>query len=166
MIISIIVAMDERGAIGFRGALPWRLSSDLKRFRELTWGHHILMGRKTYESIGEPLPGRETIIITRDQNFKAEGCATACSLDEALLIARERGEREAFICGGAQIYEQTISRADRIYLTSVHATVEADTFFPCFDLSEWAEEESIDQAADEKNQYEFSFRRLERKKAD
>jgi dihydrofolate reductase len=160
--ISIIVAIDERGAIGLRGGLPWRLPADMKRFRELTWGHHILMGRKTFESIGKPLPGRETIVITRDQNFKAEGCLTARSLDEALSLARERGEREAFICGGAQIYEQAIGIADRVYLTEVHAAVEADTFFPHFDRSEWTEEESIDQAADEKNQYAFSFKRLER----
>ena len=154
--------MDERGAIGARGGLPWRLSADLKRFRELTWGHHIIMGRKTFESIGKPLPGRETIIITHAQDFKAEGCTIAHSLDEALSIARERGESEAFICGGAQIYEQAIDLADRIYLTLVHAEVAADTFFPQWDRSAWIEKESIDHPRDEKNQYAFSFKRLER----
>ncbi|MEW6212351.1 MAG: dihydrofolate reductase [Acidobacteriota bacterium] len=163
MIVSIIVAMDSRGAIGVRGGLPWRLSSDLKRFRERTLGHHIIMGRKTFESIGKPLPGRETIIITRDQNFKAEGCAIARSLDEALSLARARGEQEAFICGGAQIYEQAIALADRVYLTAVHTQVEADTFFPAWDRSEWIEKESIDHPMDEKNQYAFSFKLLERR---
>lgn len=158
--------MDERGAIGVGGSLPWRLSADLKRFRELTWGHHIVMGRKTFESIGKPLPGRETIIITRDQIFKAEGCTIAYSLDEALNIARELGETEAFVCGGAQIYERAIRIADRVYLTEVHAQVEADTFFPEWDRSAWIEKESIDHPADEKNQYSFSFKRLVRKRAD
>lgn len=155
--------MDQRGAIGAGGGLPWRLSADLKRFRELTWGHHIIMGRKTFESIGKPLPGRETVIITRDRSFEAEGCTIAHSLDEALSIARERGEQEAFICGGAQIYEQATGIADRMYLTAVHAQVEADTFFPAWNRSEWTEKESIDQAMDEKNQYSFSFKLLERR---
>ncbi len=155
--------MDERGAIGAGGSLPWRLSADLKRFRELTWGHHLIMGRKTFESIGKPLPGRETVIITRDQTFKAEGCTIAHSLDEALSIARKRGEREAFICGGAQIYEQAVRIADRMYLTAVQAKVEADTFFPACDRSEWIEKESTDHAMDEKNHYAFSFKRLERR---
>lgn len=160
MIVSLIVAMDKRRGIGLNNRLPWRLAADMKRFRELTMGHHLIVGRKTYESIGKPLPGRQMVIVTRDQDYRAEGCAVVHSLDEALGLARARGEQEAFIGGGAQIYAEAIGLADRLYLTLVEAETAADTFFPEFDEDEWRERESFYQPADEKNQYPFTFKLL------
>jgi len=163
VIISLIVAMDEKRGIGKAGALPWRLSSDLKRFRELTMGHHIVVGRKTFESIGKPLPGRHTIVVTRSETYQAEGCLTAHSVEAAIQLARERGETEAFICGGAAIYSGALGVADRLYLTLVQATVDADVFFPVIAETAWAEKEIESHAADEKNQYPFTFKLLEKK---
>ncbi|HWQ31842.1 MAG TPA: dihydrofolate reductase [Blastocatellia bacterium] len=162
MIVSLIVAMDERRGIGFEGRLPWRLSADLKRFKALTMGHHLIAGRKTYESIGRPLPGRTMIIVTRDPDYQAEGCLIAHSVDEALALARARGETEAFIIGGAEIYAQTLERADRLYLTQVHAITDADVFFPAFDESAWREQEVSPHEAGEKNQYPSTFKLLVR----
>jgi len=162
LIISLLVAMDEKRGIGKAGKLPWHLSSDLRRFRELTMGHHLIVGRKTFESIGKPLPGRQTIVVTRDVNFKHEGCFVARSVEDAISLARERGETEVFVIGGAEIYAQALEAADRIYLTQVHAVVDADTFFPEFDRSAWIETQRVDHPADEKNQYAFTFRLLDR----
>lgn len=162
MIVSLIVAMDRKRGIGRDNALPWRLSADLKRFRELTMGHHIVLGRKTYESIGKPLPGRTMIIVTRNTAFSAEGSFIVHSLEEALALAEARGEAELFICGGAEIYAQALPRADRLYLTEVDAEVAADTFFPAFDGDAWREEASEIWPADEKNQYSSTFRVLQR----
>lgn len=164
MIISIIAAMDKKRGIGVGNKLPWRLSADLKKFRELTMGHHIVVGRKTFESIGKPLPGRRMIVVTRDVNYKADGCDVVHSVEEAIELARGRGESEVFICGGAEIYAQTIGVADRIYLTLVDGEVAADTFFPEFDLRKWSERESFYQSANEKNQYPFTFRLLVRER--
>jgi dihydrofolate reductase len=158
--------MDEKRGIGKAGGLPWRLSSDLKRFRELTMGHHIIFGRKTFDSIGKPLPGRQTIIVTRNADFNHEGCFTARSVDDAIQLARARGESEAFICGGAEIYAQAMGAADRMYLTLVHADANADTFFPEWNRNEWIERESQPHAADEKNQYPFTFKLLVKKTTD
>ena len=157
MIISLIVAMDEMGGIGKDNRLPWHLSSDLKRFKQLTLGHHLLMGRKTYETIGRPLPGRTTIVITRNPQYQAAGCLVAPSLEEALGLARENGETEAFIAGGGEIFTLALPLADRIYLTRVHAQVEADVFFPPFSLEGWRQIETIEQPADEKNDYPAKF---------
>ena len=154
--------MDRKRGIGADNKLPWRLSADLKRFRELTMDHHIIVGRKTFESIGRPLPGRRMIVVTRDVKYKAEGCDVAHSVEDAINLARERGESEVFICGGAEIYAQTIEIVDRMYLTFVDAEVAADTFFPEFDEREWSERESFYQPADEKNQYPFIFKTLVR----
>ncbi len=162
MIVSIIAAMDNQRGIGVENRLPWRLSADMKRFRELTMGHHIIVGRKTYESIGKPLPGRQMIVVTRDNEFRADGCDVCHSLIEALEIARSRGEHEAFIGGGAQIYEQALPLADRMYLTLVDAEIVADTFFPAFDLQAWNERERFAHPADEKNQFPFTFKLLVR----
>jgi dihydrofolate reductase len=162
VIISLLVAMDEKRGIGKDGKLPWRLSSDLKRFRELTMGHHIIVGRKTFESIGKPLPGRRTIVVTRNPSFKVEGCLIAGSVQDALDLAEARGENEAFVIGGADIYAQALDVADRIYLTEVHAEVDADTFFPEINASAWTEKDCSYQPADEKNQHACTFRRLDR----
>jgi len=164
VIISLIVAMDEQRGIGKAGKLPWRLSSDLKRFRELTMGHHIIVGRKTFESIGKPLPGRVMIVVTRSETYRPEGCLLAHSVEEAIQIAHELGEIESFICGGAAIYAGALAEAERLYLTLVHASVDADVFFPDVDETAWVETQSESHAADEKNQYPFTFKLLEKKK--
>src|SRR5215813_2112780 len=106
--------MDERRGIGRGGGLPWRLSTDLKHFRQLTLGHHIVVGRKTFESIGKPLAGRQMIIVTRNPNYHVEGCFTVHSIAEAIALARSRGESELFICGGAEVYARTLAQAERI----------------------------------------------------
>jgi len=137
MIVSLIVAMDERGGIGLKDQVPWRLPADLKRFKALTMGHHLIVGRKTYESIGRPLPGRTMIIVTRRKDYSAEGCLVVSSVPQALHLAKERGETEAFIGGGGMIYAQALPHADRIYLTRVHTQVEADVFFPPWDKIGW-----------------------------
>jgi len=162
MIISIIVAMDEQRGIGKEGRLPWHLSADLKRFKSLTMGHYLIMGRKTFESIGRPLPGRTMIIITRNRSYAAEGCLIAASLKAAMAIAEERGESEAFIAGGGEIFTQALPLADRIYLTLVHAVVEADVFFPEYEPKEWIEAEHSYHLADERNQFPLTFKVLER----
>jgi dihydrofolate reductase len=163
VIISLIVAMDEKRGIGKAGRLPWRLSSDLKRFRELTMGHHLIVGRKTFESIGKPLPGRQMIVVTRNAGFKPEGCLVSGSVQDALSLAKRRGESEVFVIGGAEIYTQTLDATDRVYLTQVHAEVDADTFFPDLNHEEWTATQSAFQPADDKNQYPFTFKLLERK---
>ncbi len=163
--VSLLVAMDERRGIGKQGGLPWRLSSDLKRFRELTMGHHIVVGRKTFESIGKPLAGRQMIIVTRDPDYHIAGCFTVHSIAEALELARQHGETELFICGGAEIYARTMEQAERLYLTRVHADCDADTFFPEFNPEDWLETASETHGADEKNQHPFTFSLLVRKPA-
>jgi dihydrofolate reductase len=163
VIISLLAAMDERRGIGFKGHLPWRLSSDLRRFRELTMGHHIVLGRKTYESIGKPLPGRKMIIVTRNPRFDVKDCLVAHSVNEAIELANAAGESEVFICGGAEIYAQALPKAHTFYLTVVHTVVEADAFFPEWEERGWIERESSYHEADEKNQYPTTFRVLEAK---
>ena len=162
MIISIIVAMDEQRGISIDGHLPWHLSADLKRFKHMTMGHHLIMGRKTYESIGQPLPGRTMIVITRNQRFKAEGCLIAASMKEAVAIAEKHGETEAFIAGGGQIFTQALPLADRIYLTLVHTVTQADVFFPQFDAADWVAIETSHHPADEQNQFPSTFSLLTR----
>jgi len=158
MIVSLIVAMDEKGGIGVNDRLPWHLSSDLKRFKSLTMGHHLIIGRKTYETIG-----KTNIVVTRNPVYYPAGCLVAHSLDEALSITQDRSESEAFIIGGSEIYAQSLAIADRIYLTIVHADVPADIFFPDFDENEWRVEHISYHPADEKNQYPFTTKLLVRK---
>ncbi len=157
MIISIIAAMDENRGIGIQNKLPWHLPGDLKRFKELTLGHHIILGRKTFESIGKPLPGRTSIIVTHQKEYTLPGCLITHSLEEALEMARCAGQSEVFIAGGAQIYAQALPIAHKIYLTVVHSIVQADTFFPHIDGS-WKEVESSFYRADEKNKYSFTYK--------
>ncbi len=160
MIISIIVAMDEKGVIGLEGDLPWRLSADLKHFRAITMSKPLIMGRKTHESIGRPLPGRKNIVLTRANDFDAEGCTIVHSLDDAFQAAGDVDE--IIIMGGSRIYDQSLARANRLYLTEVHADVSGDVYFPEFDKGEWLELERQDYSADEKNDFDFSFVVLER----
>ena len=150
--IKIIVAMSNNRVIGNNNKLIWKLSSDLKRFKELTTGQSVVMGRKTYESIGRPLPNRRNIIITRNLEYEVEGCETVSSLEEALLLTNN----DCFIIGGGEIYKQSLEVADKIYLTLVHKEFEGDTSFP--ELSkEWATINCEDFEADEKNEYNYSF---------
>jgi dihydrofolate reductase len=165
VIVSLLVAMDERRGIGKQGRLPWRLSTDLQRFRQLTMGHHLVVGRKTFESIGKPLAGRRMIIVTRDPDYKVIGCVTVHSIRDAIELARDQGETELFICGGAEVYAQTLDLAERLYLTQVHAECDADTFFPEFDRDDWIEQSAEPHAADEKNDYPFTFLVLVKKHA-
>ena len=165
MKINLIVAMDERGGIGWRGRLPWHLSADLKRFKELTMGHSLVVGRKTYASIGRGLPGRTMIVITRQADYRAEGAQAAHSLEEALELARESGESEAFVGGGGEVYADALRIVDRIYLTRVQAIVEADTFFPDIHWEDWQEQVVVTHPADEKNEFAFTCSVLVRKAA-
>lgn len=163
MIISLIVAMSINRGIGFCNRLPWKLSDDLKKFKALTWGHHLILGRKTFESIGRPLVGRTMIIVTRQKDYYREGCLVAHSLEQAIALARQAGESEVFVGGGAEIYAQVLPRADRLYVTMVHAEVEADTFFPVIEEHQWSEQDSLFYPADEKNEYSFTVKVLTRK---
>jgi len=150
--IKIIVAMSDNRVIGNNNELIWKLSSDLKRFKQLTTGHPVVMGRKTYESIGKPLPNRRNIIITRNSEYEVEGCETVSSLEEALLLTNN----DCFIIGGGEIYKQSLEVADKIYLTLVHKDFEGDTTFPELG-KEWATIDTKDFEADEKNEYNYSF---------
>ncbi len=162
MRISLVVAVSENNVIGQEGNLPWRLSADLKKFKKLTTGHRILMGRKTYESIGRPLPNRRNVVITRNPDYLVEGVEIFSSLEKALEVARSQNESEIFIIGGGEIYRQCLDYADRIYLSRVKVVLEGDTFFPELDLEEWQEIEKQEFKADEKNDYDFDFIILER----
>ncbi len=163
MIVSLIVAMDELGGIGKDNCIPWRLSSDMKRFKALTMGHTLVMGRKTYETIGRPLPGRTTIIVTHDPEYQAQDCLVALSFEQAIETARERGETETFVAGGSQIYACALPAAQRLYLTRVHTVADADTFFPAYDPKEWEQLEAEQQPANEKNQFPSTFYLFARK---
>jgi dihydrofolate reductase len=163
MRLSIIAALSTNNVIGRDNAVPWRQSTDMKRYKALTMGHHLITGRKTYESVGRPLPGRITVVVTRDREYQPEGVTVVGSLEEAFRIAQQAGDDEAFINGGAQVYEQSMHRADRMYLTRIHAEIEGDTFFPEFDdVSEWQLVDSEHFEADEKNEYPYSFLTYER----
>lgn len=160
MKLSIIVAMDRSRVIGKGDALPWHISEDLKHFKKVTMGKPIIMGRKTHESIGRPLPGRENIILTRDASYKAEGCTVLHSMEE--IFEHCKAIEEVMITGGAEIYKLVIDKISRLYLTEVHTEVDGDTYFPEFDRSQWKEVSREDQKADEKNEFDYSFVLLER----
>ncbi len=162
MIVSLIVAMTTGGIIGREGDLPWRLSSDLKRFKKLTTGHAIVMGRKTWESIGRPLPGRESIVLTRrtDYTIDQPHVHVAATLAEAIAVAEslpEMNQDELFIIGGGEIYRQALPIAKRIYLTHVMANVAGDTKFPEVDWSEWSLLSSEAYPSDDQNDYPTQF---------
>ena len=157
MIISIIVAADEGDGIGLNKAIPWHLPSDLKRFKALTMGHHLVMGRRTYESIGSPLPGRKMIVLSRDPEFQAEGCQTARSLQESFQMAMDAGERELFVIGGAEVFSEALVIADHLYLTRVQCTLEADTTFPPFNEENWTLICEQFHPVDELNQFPQTF---------
>jgi dihydrofolate reductase len=157
----LIVAMSSNRVIGRDGQLPWRLSADLRRFKRITMGHAIIMGRKTYESIGRPLPGRRSIVVTRQADFAAPGIETAGDPGAALRMAAD--DSEAFFIGGAEIYRHALELVARIYLTQVHADLPGDTYFPAIDFQRWRRLEQTRFPADEKNEFEHSFLVYERK---
>ena len=161
MKLSIIVAVDKNWGIGKDNQLLWHLPADLKHFKELTMGHVIIMGRKTFQSIGKALPGRTSVIITRDKSFTAEGCTVVYSLEEALNFAKSH--ENAFIIGGGEIYKQSIALADALFLTKVYVECEVDTCFPTIDEKEWSEISSEFFNADEKNKFDYSFLEYSRK---
>lgn len=162
MKISLIVAVANNEVIGYQQKLPWHLPADLAHFKKLTLTKAIIMGRKTYESIGKPLPERRNIIITRNKNFSVAGIEIFSSLNEALLNLQS--ETEVMVVGGAELFREALPIAERIYLTHIHATFTGDTFFSVLNYQEWCEISREDHQADVKNPYNYSFIVLERKK--
>jgi dihydrofolate reductase len=169
MKISMIVAMAENLVIGRENKLPWYLPNDLKYFKQVTMGKPILMGRKTYESIGRPLPGRTNIVMTRSQDWSADGVKVVHSVDEALAlataIAEIDGQEELMVIGGDQIYRAALPKSDRLYLTEVHETVDGDAYFPSIDRSQWTELSRERFAAEGPNPYDYSFVVLEKRES-
>jgi dihydrofolate reductase len=158
--ISLIAAMSENRVIGINNKLPWHLPADLRHFRRLTTGHPVIMGRRNYESIGKPLPDRTNIVVTRNPDYRAAGCLVTHSLDDAMNSAGN--DSEIFIIGGAEIYRQAFDRANRIFITLIHARIEGDTYFPEFEGPPWREISRERHERDENNPYSFSFLIYER----
>lgn len=165
MRIYLIVALDERDGIGHHGRLPWRLATDLRRFKSLTLGHHLVMGRKTWEAIGRPLPGRVMIVVTRKRDYQAPGCYVVHSLQAALDFALSQGEQELFIIGGGELFRLALPIADRIYLTRVHTLVPADVFFPTLDFDEWEVILAETIPPGEKDEFSTTYSILERRES-
>ncbi len=165
MKITLIAAVAENRVIGRDGGLPWRLPEDLRRFKQRTQGHVVIMGRRTFESLAAPLPNRPAIVVSRSRDLDTGEATLANSLDEALDIARGRGEDEVFILGGSEIYAMALPLADRLVLTVVHAEIEGDTYFPEFDLAAWTITEDQRHEVDDRHEHPFSFRCYERVEA-
>ncbi len=163
MAVSLIVAVSENRVIGRAGGLPWRLSADLKHFKKTTMGHHLIIGRRTWDEVGKPLPGRTMVMVTRSRDLAADGATIVHSLNEALEVAR--GDDEPFIGGGAHIYRMALENdlVNRLYITRVHAKVEGDTFFPDIDLDDWELVSEEHHEADERNEFPYSFLVYERR---
>ncbi|MGY5354854.1 dihydrofolate reductase [Wenyingzhuangia sp. IMCC45467] len=159
--ITIIAAIGDNNELGKNNDLIWHLPADLKRFKKVTTGHHIIMGRKTYESIGKPLPNRTTIIISRNTNYKAEGCITTHSLKSAIEIAKN--DDNAFVIGGAKIYSDAIHLVDELDICEVHQSFDADVYFPEIDKNIWKETKRKKFKSDEKNIYDYSFVKYKRR---
>ncbi len=179
MIISIIAAIAKNRVIGKNNRLPWHLPADLKRFKQITMGKPVIMGQKTFESIGKPLPGRTNIVLTWDKNFNPKGCIISHSIQEALKVVNNlppaenfnssRGldiplTKEVIICGGASIYKQFLPLTHKMYLTLIEADFDGDAFFPEFNWQEWQEIERIENQPNKENPYKFTFITLKRKK--
>lgn len=157
MNLSIIVAIGEGNVIGKKNGLPWYLPADLKHFKQLTTGHAIIMGRKTHESIGKPLPNRTNIVLARELDYAPEGCIVAHSLDEAFALPEVQNDSESFIIGGGEIFRQTIDKAYTLYVTEIHHRFEGDIYFPVIDATMWTEVARERGIQDEKNLYEYYF---------
>jgi dihydrofolate reductase len=158
-LVSLVVAMAENGVIGNANRLPWHLPADLRHFKSVTWGKPLLMGRKTFDSIGKALPGRRNLVLTRNREFQAEGVEVVASLDEAL--AATRNDEELMVIGGAEIFRKVLPIADRMYVTRVHAAIAGDTRFPAVDWNAWKCLSRSQQRADEKNAHDLTFLVLE-----
>jgi dihydrofolate reductase len=168
--LVLVAAIADNGVIGHDNQLLWRLRSDLRRFREMTWGKPLIMGRKTFESIGKPLPGRQTIVLTRDPTFAAEGVEVARTWDEALdrarLIAERMGADAVVVAGGGEIYALALPHVQKLWLTEVHASPEGDTIFPAFDRSAFREVRRADHPRGPDDEHPFTFVELERRPGD
>ncbi len=163
MIVSLVVAAAENNAIGKNNQLLWYLPNDLKFFKNTTWGMPVIMGRKTFESVNKPLPGRMNIVITKQAGWKSDGVTVASSLNDALQKAEAANYKQAFVIGGGEIYKQALPQADVVYLTRVHAEIDGDIFFPALNDDEWQLESNDDFGKDEKHQYAYSFQKWVRK---
>lgn len=163
MILSLLVAASENNVIGKDNKLPWHLPNDLKYFKNLTWGMPILMGRKTFDSIGKPLPGRKSIVITRNNDWQHEDVLVVHSINEAIEQAEMFGVKEIFVIGGAEIFTTALPAANRIYLTRIHHTIDGDVFFPEMDKAKWQLASERYCAADEKNAYNHTYQVWEKK---
>jgi dihydrofolate reductase len=164
MRVSVIVAVAENGVIGRGAELPWHLSNDLRRFKEITMGHTVIMGRRTWESIGRPLPGRRMVVVSRQADYRVDA-ADVCvvsTVGDAAQIAEAAGDAEAFVIGGAELYRAALPQANRVYLTRVHTHVTGDTFFPEISWNEWRLIESNICQADDKNDHPHTFEIYER----
>jgi dihydrofolate reductase len=170
MKISLIVAVAEGGVIGHKGGLPWHLSADLRYFKRTTMGHPLVMGRKTWDSIGRPLPGRENIVITRRPDFAPAGVHVCHDLDPAVALAEGFAQRdrvdEIMVIGGAQIFDAVLPRADRIYLTEIHATFPGDVFFAAPDLARWRETSRSERHTDERSGLDYTYVVYDRQETD
>jgi dihydrofolate reductase len=162
MIKSIIVARSENYVIGNKGMLPWHMPADMKHFKRLTDGHHIIMGRKTFESLPASLPGRKIIILSQSLGYQVEGCTVVTSLEIALEVAKQANETEVFVAGGAAVYREALDMVDKIYLTVIHAQVEGDTFFPVLESHQWTEINRVSHNPDIKHAYPYDFIELAR----
>jgi dihydrofolate reductase len=156
VIVSLVLAMSENRVIGRDGGLPWHLPKDLQHFKQVTVDHTVIMGRKTFDEIKHPLANRRNVVISRNPEFQPRGVTVVPTLNEALALGAT--EREVFVIGGGEIFRLALSRADRLYLTVVHATVEGDTYFPAFDATAWALEDEERHEADERHAFAFTFR--------
>lgn len=154
--------MTDHRVIGYHNQLPWQMPADLAHFKKITLHHPVVMGRKTYQSIGHALPQRTNIIITRDEKFKAEGCLVFHALPQAIQFLQQQAHQEIFIIGGAEIFAQALPLADRLYVTFIHADIVGDCYFPQWDKTNWREIERYDHAPDAKNPYAYSFVTLQR----
>ncbi|MBN1168487.1 dihydrofolate reductase [Candidatus Woesebacteria bacterium] len=155
--ISLIAAVSENNVVGSKGKIPWYLPADFAYFKKITTGHHVVMGQTTYNSIGKPLPERKNIVLTYNKDLLIEGCVVKNSIEDAIEHANKNKEKELFIIGGASVYKQTISIADKLYITEVHSSFEGDTFFPPIDNEKWKEVSRKKNKKDDKNKYDYSF---------
>ena len=162
MTISLVVAAATNDAIGKDNKLLWKLPNDMKHFKNITWGMPVVMGRKTFESLGKPLPGRKNIVITHQRGWKADGTVVVNNLEDALFVAKETDTKEIMVIGGGEIYRMAFEKAKRVYLTRVKVEPEGDTFFPHIDPGVWRLLSQKDHEADEKNAYGYSFQVWER----
>ena len=164
MIISLVVAASENNVIGKDNKLLWHLPNDMRFFKNTTWAMPVIMGRKTFDSLGKPLTGRTNIVITRQKNWKSDGVKTVKSLDQAIIAATETDAKEAFVIGGGEIFDQSIQRAQRLFLTRVHTVIEGDTFFPEINAKHWKLASNLHFEADEKHAFSYSFQVWENNK--